>query len=205
MSERVEALLFDLGGVLIELDWDAVFTHWAQGCGADPRALRSRFGFDAPYERHELGQLDAAGYFAALRASLAIDIPDARFEEGWGRLFTGPVPETVELVRALQGRVPLHLFSNTNAAHQGVWARDYAAALAPFERVFTSCEIGQRKPDRSAFEHVARAIGVAPERILFFDDTLANVEGARASGLQAVHVRSPEDVRRAVAAWLSSR
>jgi putative hydrolase of the HAD superfamily len=45
---------------------------------------------------------------------------------------------------------------------------------------------------------------VPPARILFFDDTLANVEGARLAGLQAVHVRGPDDVRNAVRPWLEA-
>jgi putative hydrolase of the HAD superfamily len=68
--------------------------------------------------------------------------------------------------------------------------------------VFTSFEIGRRKPDRAAYEHVAEAIGTAPGRILFLDDVIENVRGARAAGMQAVHVRSPADVARAVAPWV---
>ena len=54
------------------------------------------------------------------------------------------------------------------------------------------------KPEREAFEHISREIGVAPGKILFFDDTLENVEGARKAGLQAVHVKSPQDVANAL-------
>jgi putative hydrolase of the HAD superfamily len=199
----VEALLFDLGGVLIELDWDAVFAHWAGCCGADPTVLRARFSFDAPYERHERGEITARDYFEALRGSLGIDLSNDDFRAGWERVFVGPVRPTVDLLARIDPRMPLYLFSNTNAAHHAAWAHDYAEALRPFRQVFVSHEMGLRKPDRAAFHHVAREIGVAPEQILFFDDTEANVEGARRAGLQAVHVRSPEDVARALVPWLS--
>ncbi len=72
----------------------------------------------------------------------------------------------------------------------------------PSARSFTSWELGLRKPERAAFERVAREIGVPMERILFFDDTESNVEGARRAGLAAVHVRSPVDVERALRPWL---
>jgi len=194
----VDALLFDLGGVLIRLDWDAVFAHWGRCCGADPAALRARFAFDDAYERHERGEIDAARYFESLRRTLGIDLPDADLEAGWNALFVGEIAETARLVAQAAERIPVYLFSNTNAAHQAAWSRDYAQALRPFGRRFVSSEIGLRKPDRAAFEHVAREIGVPPGRILFFDDTEANVAGARAAGLQAVHVRSPDDVARAL-------
>jgi putative hydrolase of the HAD superfamily len=63
-----------------------------------------------------------------------------------------------------------------------------------------SSTIGLRKPDAAAFRFVVKAIGVRAERILFFDDVLENVEGARACGLQTVHVRSRSDVAHALAA-----
>ncbi|HEX3098269.1 MAG TPA: HAD family phosphatase [Usitatibacter sp.] len=190
----IDALVFDLGGVLIRLDWDAVFAHWARCSGADPAVLRERFAFDEAYARHERGEIDAARYFEAVRRALAIDLPDAELEAGWNALFVGEIAETTRLVAQAAERVPVHLFSNTNTAHQAAWSRDYAVALRPFARRFVSSEIGLRKPDRAAFEHVAREIGVPPGRILFFDDTEANVAGARAAGFQAVHVGSPEDV-----------
>jgi putative hydrolase of the HAD superfamily len=80
-----------------------------------------------------------------------------------------------------------------------IWSRRYARALEPFRTVFVSCEIGKRKPEPEAFQAVAAAIGVLPQRILFFDDSPVNVEGARAAGLRAVHVRGPGDVEESLA------
>lgn len=198
----IRALLFDLGGVIVDIDWDGAFRHWGGHAKTDPALLRARFTFDTPYERHERGEIDARAYYDSLRDSLGIDVPHDVLDAGWKAIFPGLVAPTVALLRELEGRVPLYLFSNTNLAHQAEWSTRFAEALAPFDRVFTSCGIGARKPERAAFEHVAREIGLPLEAILFFDDTESNVVGARAAGMPAVHVRSPEDVRRAVAPWL---
>ena len=56
-----------------------------------------------------------------------------------------------------------------------------------------SSTIGLRKPEAEAYDYVVRAIGVSANRIVFFDDTVENIEGARARGLQAVHVKSGAD------------
>lgn len=63
--------------------------------------------------------------------------------------------------------------------------------------------MGKRKPEAEAFEHVARETGVPLERMLFLDDTAANLEGARALGMKTVHVRSPCDVVGALSPWLA--
>lgn len=198
----IRALLFDLGGVIVDIDWDRAFAHWARHGEADAAVLRSRFTFDEPYERHERGEIDARAYYESLRLTLGVDVPHEVFDAGWKAIFPGLVAPTVALLRELEGRVPLYLFSNTNRAHQEEWSTRFADAMAPFDRVFTSCDIGARKPEREAFEHVAREIGLPLEAILFFDDTESNVLGARAAGMPAVHVRAPEDVRRAVEPWL---
>jgi len=205
MSQEIRALLFDLGGVLVDIDWDRAFSHWARHAGADARELRGRFSFDPHYERHERGEIDARAYYDSLRGSLGVDLPHEVFDAGWKSIFPRAVEPTIALLRELHGRIPLYLFSNTNVAHRDAWATQFAAALEPFDRLFTSCEIGARKPEPAAFRHVAREIGVPLESILFFDDTEENVRGARAVGMPAVHVRGPEDVRRAVAPWLPAR
>ncbi|HZA87390.1 MAG TPA: HAD-IA family hydrolase, partial [Acidimicrobiales bacterium] len=83
--------------------------------------------------------------------------------------------------------------------HQAVWSQRFAEPLGIFTSTFVSSEIGHRKPERSAFEHVASMIGAPPGSILFFDDGPENVVGARDAGMQAVHVTSTDSVRIALA------
>ena len=197
-----EVLLFDFGGVLIEIDFDRVFARWAELGGVPFEQVKSRFDHGEAYQRHERGEIDARAFFQAMRGELQLDLTDADFEDGWQQVFGPEIPDTVALLPRLATRVPIHLFSNTNPMHFAYWKKRYAKALEPFGRWFISCEMGVRKPERESFEHVGRELGVQLDRILFLDDTLANVEGARAAGVQAEWVREPADVRRAVQRWL---
>jgi glucose-1-phosphatase len=201
---HVEALLFDLGGVVMEIDWNRAFEHWGRNAGLPAASLRARFRFDAHYERHERGEIDAAAYYASLRDSLGLALTHEQLDGGWKAIFTGEIAETVAWLRQIEGRVPLYAFSNSNRAHQDAWSVQFAEALRVFRKVFISSDLGVRKPERRSFERIAREIGVPMEGILFFDDTLENVEGARAAGLQAVHVRSPQDVKHALRPWLAA-
>jgi putative hydrolase of the HAD superfamily len=195
----VEAAVFDLGGVLVEIDFDRVLAHWAKCARAPLAAIRARFRLDDPdYLRHERGELDLAGYFATLRRSLGIDIPDDDFAAGWRSVFVREIPGVRTLLGSIEARAPLYVFSNTNPSHHETWTREYAELLRPFRKVFASCELGKRKPTPEAFHAVAQAIDVPPEHILFFDDTPANVAGALAVGMQAVHVGSPGDIENAI-------
>lgn len=204
MKPAADALLVDLGGVLVALDWDRMFGSWARDSGKPAEEIRKRFRFEDTYERHERGEIEAADYYAFLRRDLGLDLSDEQIAAGWGAIFAGEIAETLELVRAASQRVPTYLFSNTNRAHQRVWTGLFPGALAPFRKIFASCELGLRKPERAAFERIAREIGVPVQRILFLDDTPENVEGARAAGLQAELVRSPQDVANALRPWLGA-
>lgn len=201
-AEGVEALLFDLGGVVLEIDFDRSFARWAAASGERLETIRARFSHDGFYERHERGEISAGEYFASLRASLGINLTDDEFAAGWTAIFVGEIPNVADLLRRLGDRVPLYAFTNTNLTHHRVTVRDYADTLSCFRKVFASFELGKRKPERAAFESVAAAMGVRPERILFFDDNVTNVEGARTAGMQAVHVRSLNDLARSVAEFL---
>jgi len=100
--------------------------------------------------------------------------------------------------RLLATRAPLYAFTNTNPTHEQAWRARFPNALIHFEEIFVSSTIGARKPERVAFELVTGRMGVAPDRILFLDDSLENVEGARSAGLNALWVRSEQEVVRAL-------
>lgn len=198
----IDAIVFDLGNVVVEIDFDRVVTHWAASAGVDPARVRSRFSHDGPYQRHERDEIGTPEYFASLRSGLGIDLTDAQFLDGWSRVFVREIEPVVKLLPRLAARVPLYVFSNTNRAHHEEFARRFAQALEPFSRVFVSHELGRRKPEREAFEAIAREIGAPANRILFLDDLEENVGGARAAGMHAVLVRSPGDVQAAASPWL---
>lgn len=201
MSARlrgVEALLFDLGGVVIRIDFEEVLRAWGEQSRLPAAELRRRFGMDEAYARHERGEIDAAAYFAHVRGRLGLQGSDASIAAGWNAVFTGEVAEAVRCIRSAAQRIPCFAFSNSNPTHQACWSAAYPHVVSLFRRVFVSSDLGMRKPERAAFEHVAAQMNVAPGAILFFDDTLENVHGARAAGLQSVHVRAPADLRAAL-------
>ena len=195
-----DALLFDLGRVVLDIDFGKVAATWAGHAGCEPAQLVARFSPNDAWHRHERGEISDAEFFEGLRKSLGIGISDAQFLEGWNAIFTGEMPDIAALLARAGHRLPLYAFSNTNSAHVAHFSQVYAGVLGHFREIFLSSSIGLRKPDAEAYDHVVKAIGVPASRILFFDDSAANIEGARARGLHAVHVTSMDDVARALTA-----
>jgi HAD superfamily hydrolase (TIGR01509 family) len=195
-----DALLFDLGRVVLDIDFGKAISCWAGHAGCAPDDIVKRFVRAEAYRDHEVGKISDADYFETLRAALGVKLSDAQFLEGWNAIFAGEMPGIAPLLARAAKRLPLYVFSNTNNAHVEYFTEAYAGLLGHFREIFLSSTIGLRKPDAAAYDHVVNAIGVPASRILFFDDLAENVEGARARGLTAVQVTSSDDVARALAA-----
>ncbi|HLJ00197.1 MAG TPA: HAD-IA family hydrolase [Bradyrhizobium sp.] len=196
-----DALLFDLGRVVLDIDFNRTLRCWAGHAGCEVADLAGRFSSrDEIYQRHEKGEISDAEFFAALRNLLGIGISDAQFLEGWNEIFVGEMPGISPLLSRAAKHLPLYAFSNTNGAHAEHFLEKYADVLDHFRETFLSSSIGLRKPNAQAYDHVVKAIGVPAERIVFFDDLAENIEGARDRGLTSVRVTSSDDVAKALTA-----
>jgi len=194
----IRALLFDLGGVVIELDFKRAFRVWADSSSRDPADIAQRFAFDEAYRQHERGEIGASEYFSALRRSLDLHLSDDEIAQGWNDIYLAPVPGMSALLAAAGRRLPLYAFTNSNPTHRNVWAERFASDLLVFRSIFVSSDLGVRKPDPEAYVSVAGRAGLQVSDFLFFDDTLENVEGARTAGMRSVLVETIVDVRDAL-------
>ena len=195
-----DALLFDLGHVVLNIDFSKALSCWAGYAGCPAADLAARFVRDEHYRRHETGGIEDAAYFASLRNSLGIALSDTQFLEGWNAIFAGEMPGIAPLLARAAARMPLYAFSNTNRPHVEYFSKAHAGLLGHFTKLYLSSTIGLRKPDAAAYDHVVKAIGVPAGRIVFFDDLAENIQGARAYGLTAIHVKSTADVAGALTA-----
>jgi glucose-1-phosphatase len=195
LCDGVDALLFDLGNVVIEIDFNRAVAHWAAHGRCPESLIRERFRHDRAYDQYERGRIDFDAYFSTLRTNLGVDISDPHLRDGWNAILIGAMPGISDLLASAAERFPLYALTNSNPEHQKCLSDRFADVLRPFKQIFVSSEIGLRKPEPDAYRHVVNVIGVPASRISFFDDLIENVEGARACGLQAVHVRTGSEVR----------
>ena len=197
-SPKIKVLLFDVGGVVIDFDFNRAFEVWASISHLSCADIKNAFKFDAAYEQHERGEITADEYFSHLATILELQDGHARIAEGWNAIFVGEITETRLMLQAARSQFSCYALTNTNATHHTTWSTMFPMVWSSFERVFASHEMGCRKPEPQAFAHITQSLGVSPDSIMFFDDVLENVEAATGQGLHAVHARSPEDVRKAL-------
>lgn len=201
MDPRIDTLLLDLGGVLIDVDYHASARAFSNLGFSDFDALYSKARQDHVFDAFETGALSPAAFRHRIRELLSAPISDAQLDDCWNAML-GTIPqERIDLVHRLKERFRVLLFSNTNAIHVPAFEEIVARTngIADFKGLFHgayySCEIGLRKPDPAAFHHVLAQHTAHPTRTLFIDDSMQHVIGARSAGLHAEHLElAREDI-----------
>lgn len=189
-----QAVLLDLGNVVLGIDFRRVFRAWAASAGVDEQIFYDGWALDEAYKDHEIGDIDFAAYTEALSTRFGVDLPIADWQHGWNDLWTEPFHSVIELLPAVAAQYHLCGFTNTNDTHAECWRTNFGHTLTSFTEIYVSSEIGLRKPDEAAFSYVCDRMSTAPADVIFLDDSLENITGAASAGLDARHVASEEAV-----------
>lgn len=192
MTNPVRAVIFDLGNVLVGVDFPRL---WERLSGvAEPGAGPERVTRDELMVRWCTGLVPPERFHREVcaRAGVRMDYPG--FVRWWCDVFR-PMPEMEPLLREVAAAVPVGLLSDTDPLH---WADQLAAHphLGLVPRPTLSFRIGLMKPDPGCYRAASEDVGVPPWACLFVDDLERNVDGARAAGMQAVRFTGAADLRR---------
>ena len=197
MTTQNEVLLFDLGGVLVDV---APVDRMLASLGLPTEAeLRARWVTVEPWVQLEVGEIDAITFAEQFAAAFSIALDPERVLSEFEAWNLGMYPGAVETLSELRERHRLAVLSNTNEVH---WKRLAGEMGIPglVDTAFASHLIGLRKPDARVYQHVAAALGVEPRDLVFFDDNPDNVEAALSLGMQAWRVEGVQALRERLSA-----
>jgi putative hydrolase of the HAD superfamily len=186
---KIEALLFDLGKVLIDFN----FETGVQALHASCSISRDRFEevlWDETWIRsYERGEISTVQFYEYLCRTANLSMPLPHFRETWSSVFLPGLMVSEKLLVALKQRYPLILVSNTNEAHFE-FVRSRYQVVDYFDHRVLSYEVGSLKPDRKIFERAIAAANRPPESLFFVDDREENIIAARQLGINAHQFRS---------------
>jgi HAD superfamily hydrolase (TIGR01509 family) len=192
--QPIKNIIFDLGGVVMELDFGRTEAAFVNLGITNFKELFAYAHATTIFKDYEIGLISDEEFIQALQKLAGNNISALQITDAWNALLGQFPSPRIELIRKLSDRYRIFLFSNTNAIHleafQKIYTNEYESRLDDlFEKTYYSHIIKLRKPDVSAFEHVIRDAGVDPSTTLFIDDYAANVEGAKAAGLQTIFLQ----------------
>ena len=181
-------IIFDLGGVLINLDYgktnDAFinlgFPHFDH--------MFSQFTADRFFEKLETGQIDTETFYKVIMAIGKPGLTREEVRDAWNAMLLDFRKESLGYLRKLQSKYTIYLLSNTNAIHleavEHIYAKQFGIGSLNnfFTKAWYSHLIGYRKPHADTYSFVLQDAGIEAENTLFIDDTAPNIETARQLG-----------------------
>lgn len=189
----VQNIIFDLGGVLLELDLARTRNEFIR-LGIDNIDELIRIGHASSFFKdYEAGTISDEQFVSKARDLAKTGTTSQEIILAWNNMLLDFPVERIEFLKSLKKKYRLFLFSNTNAIHLISFQQKYLDKFGShldelFEKAWYSHVIKQRKPDVAAYQYVVGDAGIDPSVTLFIDDALVNVEGARQAGLQARHL-----------------
>jgi len=187
---NIKAIIFDLGKVVFDISFERVFQSWATSSGRQLDDIKSRFMFDELFDKFERNEVTPEHFRATVSQRLDLKLTDQIFDKGWCDLYLDVYNKMDKLLVGLKRNYKLISLTNTNAIHYKVWTVKYANTLRHFEKIFSSHELGTRKPESKIFEIALDYLKTKPEQTLFLDDNLDNINGAKEIGINTILVTS---------------
>ena len=199
MDKNIKNIVFDLGGVLVDLDFKAAINGLQQAGFANVKEQLMAFDQGGIFQKFELGEMTAEEFRTAIRENSTVTLTDEEIDALWNAMLLEIPREKLELILDLRGKYMVYLLSNTNSIHwdyvcknafnyRGFRVNDY------FEETFLSYEMHLAKPDKAIYEKVLQDANLLAEETLFIDDSEANCKAAEEVGIHAHHYHIGDDL-----------
>lgn len=197
MDNNIKNLVFDFGGVLIDIDRQRCVDAFRALGFEQAEHLIGKYRQAGIFRDFELGDISSEVFCQSIRNEAGTPVEDEQIIEAWGRMLVGMAPEKLEKLLSLRSRYKVYLLSNTNVLHWHaslrLFERDGHEVSDYFDDIFLSFEMHRNKPDRDIFQSVANRAGILPHETLLIDDSAANCETARSLGWHTHRVKDGTD------------
>ncbi len=181
----IKTVIFDLGNVIVPLDFAAGYRAISGLCGIAPEDVPRRIGETDLVKRLESGQMADADFIRELSAVLGLRCSEPDFRRLWSSIFPPHTLIPESLVTGLKKNYRLLLLSNTNAIHFEMIWENYPL-VRHMDDFVLSHKVGAMKPSEKIYEAALALAQCRPEECFFTDDIAAYVEGAKRHGIDAV-------------------
>lgn len=198
MKSEIRAVVFDIGQVLIRLDFREVMKMRGMPPDADMQTWLRKMDDWTLYDQFERGNVSGEEFWEQTKRDFKLDFDRDEFLKRWNTVLQETISPMDEVLEGLKEKFPLFGLTNANIFHYERMLAAYPIARH-FKKIYSSHELRCRKPEREIYEKVTTLIGVKAEEIFFADDRKENVNAANLFGWQAHHTpKNPDDILRLV-------
>jgi putative hydrolase of the HAD superfamily len=189
--QTLKNIIFDLGGVIINLDYHRTARAFVELGLSNFDDIYSKARQSSLFDQFEKGALSAVEFRDTLRSHLPSGLSDEAIDKAWNAMLIDIPEHRVDWLKRIGENYRIFLLSNTNEVHVNAFTKmaddkfGKGRFEALFEQHYYSCNMGMRKPDAEIFDYVVSKNNLDIDSTLFIDDSIQHVEGAKSAGLHS--------------------
>jgi len=208
MNNDIKVLLFDLGGVVIDIDPKKAISELKKISSKTVTEFKEldyryeTFNSDLSklFNAYEKGEISDQVFRNGLRTAGNLDLDDKNIDEIWNLVIVKIHSDILEIILQLKSKYLIMILSNTNSIHRNFFDKLcidlYQKTFEQlFDNVFYSFKLKCRKPDKEIYEKVVEKSKYLPSEILFFDDMIENLSECKKMGMSTYHVKSTLELK----------
>lgn len=199
MKQNIRHIIFDLGGVLLNLDVEGCTRAFEKAGLKDIRSVLTGTNEGGIFSEYERGEIGTPEFRDGIRQLASQSLTDDEIDRMWVNELLDIPQEKLDLLVSLRSKYDIYLLSNTNELH---WQHVVESLLPQqnyrvedlFKETFLSFRMKLAKPDPEIFREVLRQAGLKPEETLFIDDSAVNCQATQSVGIQTEHYKPGNDL-----------
>lgn len=194
MKQGVQNIIFDLGGVILDVDYQLTASAFGALGISNFETEFSQASQQDFFDRFETGLADEAEFFEYARARCGWDISDQQIIDAWNAMLLRIPLRRLQILQQLQLHYNTFLLSNTNVIHETAFNKmlkevcGFTSLAVFFDKVYYSHHIGLRKPDEAVFKKILEENNLDAAQTLFIDDSIQHIRAAEGLGIQTIHL-----------------
>jgi HAD superfamily hydrolase (TIGR01509 family) len=195
----VKNILFDLGGVLLNIDYNLTIQAFRDLNIPNFEEIYSQSQQSGLFDEFETGKIDEEVFVKELISFSRVDLPHSVVKDAWNAMLLNFPKERLDLLSTLKENYGVYLLSNTNAIHYRAFNEIFHESHDGnfsnyFHKTYYSHLLGKRKPNKDVFEEILHENKLRPDELLFIDDSEQHVVGAAELGINAQWMNPDKDV-----------
>ncbi len=198
--QHYKNIIFDLGGVLIDIDYHAPVLEFEKIGFKNIDQMYSQTYANPLFENLETGKIEEEDFYTELKKLNHLIISNGLLKNAWNSILGKWRLKSLEFLESLQHTHNIFLLSNTNQIHYNAFQQSFAKITGKpmldvyFKKAYYSHKIKLRKPEPEVYDFVLSDAGLIKEETLFIDDSKVNIDGANKIGLPAYLLQKNEKI-----------
>jgi HAD superfamily hydrolase (TIGR01509 family) len=188
--EGIKNIIFDLGGVILNIDYQITVEAFKKLGIDDFEEIFSQYKQSTLSDDFETGRITELEFYEGIKTISGKDFTFEEYKNAWNALLLDLPKERINILKKLSKKYRLFLFSNTNETHYKEFVTKVESDFNTiFEKTYYSHQFGKRKPDSDSFLSILKENNLIIEETLFVDDSIQHIESANLLGIRTLLIQ----------------